>query len=151
MKSRTHLELSSWLGTLKHLLVLLLAVFVAVKIVPGVEAESWGDLLCACLVLAILNTFLKPLLFLISLPLIVLSLGLFFFVLNAALLSLTSWIVPGFQVSGFWPALGGALVITLVNLFFGIRSRVVVKNQSPRPSHPYLRRRPDDDDDVIDI
>ena len=91
-----------------------IAVFLAVAIVPGIEAETFGAGLAAVLVLTILNLLLRPILFVLTLPLILLSLGIFLVVLNALLLELTAYLVKGFTVSGFWPAVGGALVISLV-------------------------------------
>lgn len=90
------------------------AVFLAVTTVPGLEAESLSAGIAAVLVLTILNLILRPILFVLTLPLIVLSLGLFLVVLNALLLEFTAYLVKGFTVSGFWPAVGGALVISIV-------------------------------------
>lgn len=92
-----------------------IAVFLAVAIVPGIEADGLGAGLAAVLVLTLLNLFLRPLLFVLALPFIVLTLGLFLVVLNALLLELTAYLVKGFTVSGFWPAVGGALVISVVS------------------------------------
>ncbi|HMS85567.1 MAG TPA: phage holin family protein [Nitrospira sp.] len=91
-----------------------IAVFLAIAIVPGLEANSFGAGLAAVLVLTFLNLILRPILFLLTLPLIVFTLGLFLVVLNALLLELTAFFVKGFTVSGFWASVGGALVISLV-------------------------------------
>lgn len=91
-----------------------IAVFLAVATVPGIEADSLSSGIAAVLVLTILNLVLRPVLFVLTLPLIVFSLGLFLVVLNALLLELTAYLVKGFSVSGFWPAAGGALIISLV-------------------------------------
>jgi putative membrane protein len=91
-----------------------IAVFLAVATVPGIEADSVSSGIAAVLVLTILNLVLRPVLFILTLPLIVFSLGLFLVVLNALLLELTAYLVKGFSVSGFWPAAGGALIISLV-------------------------------------
>jgi putative membrane protein len=92
-----------------------IAVFLAVTIVPGIEVETLAAGVAAVLVLTILNLILRPILLVLALPLIVLSLGLFLVVLNALLLELTAYLVKGFTVSGFWPAVGGALVISIVS------------------------------------
>ncbi len=97
-----------------RLLITGVAVFLAVTIVPGIEANSFGAGLAAVLVLTFLNVLLRPILFMLTLPLIVLSLGLFLVVLNALLLELTAYLVKGFSVTGFWPAVGGAIIISLV-------------------------------------
>ncbi len=91
-----------------------IAVFLAIAIVPGLEANSFGAGMAAVLVLTFLNLILRPILFLLTLPLIVVTLGLFLVVLNALLLELTAFFVKGFTVSGFWASVGGALVISLV-------------------------------------
>ena len=91
-----------------------IAVFLAIAIVPGLEANSFGAGVAAVLVLTFLNLILRPILFLLTLPLIVFTLGLFLVVLNALLLELTAFFVKGFTVSGFWASVGGALIISLV-------------------------------------
>jgi putative membrane protein len=93
-----------------------LAVFLAVMIVPGLEVDSLYAGLAAVLVLTFLNLLVRPILFVLTLPLIVLSLGLFLIVVNALLLELTAYLVRGFSVTGFWPAVGGAVVISLVTM-----------------------------------
>ena len=90
------------------------AVFLAVMIVPGLDVDSLPAGLAAILVLTFLNVLVRPILFVLTLPLIVLSLGLFLIVVNALLLELTAYLVKGFSVTGFWPAVGGAVVISLV-------------------------------------
>ena len=89
----------------------------------------WGSVLAASLVLGILNTFVKPALRILAIPFIVLSLGFFLLVINALLLKLTALLVQGFHVYGFWPAVGGSLVISIVSMFLGYsgaRRHVVV-------------------------
>ncbi|MEY4704404.1 MAG: hypothetical protein RL042_600 [Nitrospirota bacterium] len=91
-----------------------IAVFLAVMTVPGLEVDSLPAGIAAILVLMFLNLLVRPILFVLTLPLIVLSLGLFLIVVNALLLELTAYLVKGFTVAGFWPAVGGAVVISLV-------------------------------------
>lgn len=98
-----------------RILITGIAVFLAVATVPGIEAESFSAGLAAVFVLTILNLLLRPILFVLTLPLILLSLGLFLVVLNALLLELTAYLVKGFTVAGFWPAVGGALIISIVS------------------------------------
>ena len=106
-------------GGLRHALIRILitgvSVFLAVATVPGLEADSLVSGIAAVLVLTFLNLILRPILFILTLPLIVFTLGLFLVVLNALLLELTAYLVKGFSVSGFWSAVGGALVISLVS------------------------------------
>jgi putative membrane protein len=104
-------------------IVLALAVWVAAAMVPGIHYDNWPSLLIAALVLSILNTFVKPALKILSLPFIFVTLGLFLLVINALVLMLTAWLVPGFYVSGFWSAAGGSLVISIVSFFLGSPDR----------------------------
>ena len=97
-----------------RVLITSIAVFLAVMIVPGLDVDSLPAGLAAILVLTFLNVLVRPILFVLTLPLIVLSLGLFLIVVNAFLLKLTAYLVNGFSVMGFWPAVGGAVVISLV-------------------------------------
>ena len=97
-----------------------IAVFLAVSVVPGLETETVGAGVAAVLVLTALNLLLRPILLVLTLPLIVLSLGLFLVVLNALLLELTAYLVKGFTVSGFWPAVGGALIISVVTSLLNV-------------------------------
>lgn len=91
------------------------AVFVATKIVPGIQCEPVGALLGASLLLGIINAFVRPLLLLLSLPFIIVTMGLFIFVVNALLLLLVSTLIPPFHVDGFWSAFFGAIIISLVS------------------------------------
>jgi putative membrane protein len=115
------------------------SVFLAVAIVPGIEAESLGAGLAAVLVLTVLNLLVRPVLFVLTLPLIVLSLGLFLVVLNALLLELTAYLVKGFTVAGFWPAVGGALVISLAGTVLNF---LLAERSQQAPLEPFERRPP---------
>ncbi|BFU95382.1 MAG: conserved membrane protein of unknown function [Nitrospira sp.] len=114
-----------------------IAVFLAVATVPGIEVRDLAAGIAAVLVLTILNLLIRPILLLLTLPLIVLSLGLFLVVVNALLLELTAYLVKGFTVSGFWSAVGGALVISIVtsilSLFTADSRRIEVRRSEPRP------------------
>jgi len=92
-----------------------IAVFVAEKLIPGISCDSTGALLGATLLLGIINAFVRPLLLLLSLPFIIVTMGLFIFVVNALLLLLVSTIIPSFHVDGFWSAFWGAIIISLVS------------------------------------
>ena len=97
-------------------LVLALALAVAVWLIPGLDYRDNMSLAWAALLLGLVNAFLRPILFWLTLPLTVLSLGFFLLVLNAAMLGLVGWLVPGFVVDGFGPAFFGAIVVGLVAL-----------------------------------
>ncbi len=98
-----------WLGTVVGLLL-------TVRIVPGIRAHTGGALLLAAVILLLANSFVRPLLLLLTLPLTVLTFGLFILVINALMLMLTAALVPGFEVRGFGSALLGAVVMGLLTL-----------------------------------
>jgi putative membrane protein len=90
-------------------------VWLAAEIVPGIEARSGGMIVLAALLLGVVNATLRPIAVVLSLPLTLLTLGLFLLVVNAAMLGLVAWLLPGFAVSGFWSALAGAVIVSLVS------------------------------------
>jgi putative membrane protein len=118
------------MGFLIRALVNAVAIWLATEIVPGIDARSTTAVVAAALVLGLVNAIVRPVLLVLTLPLTLVTLGLFLFVLNAFCLWLTSAIVPGFEVRGFWPAFGGALVVSaiswVVNGFISDRGRLVV-------------------------
>lgn len=102
-------------------LVNTIALLLAVRFVPGIiySGEWWGMLIVG-LLFGLVNTYLRPLVRFLTFPLLILSLGMFTFILNAMMLSFTSWVSVklglGFHVDGFWPAFWGALVISVASL-----------------------------------
>ena len=96
-------------------MVTTVAVFVAEKLIPGIDCGSLSALLGASLLLGIANAFVRPLLLLLSIPFIILTMGLFIFVVNALLLLFVSHLIPSFEVSGFWSAFFGAIIISMVS------------------------------------
>jgi putative membrane protein len=102
---------------LTYLLINAFAVFIAGYILPGVRVDSFLTALIVAVVLGVINTFFKPILLFLTLPITVITLGFFYFVLNAVIVSLTSYIVPGFHVANLWWALLFSLVISLVSWF----------------------------------
>lgn len=94
-----------------------LAVYVTARILPGVVLDGFGTALVVAVALGAANAVLRPLLLILTLPINVLTLGLFTFVIIGGMVQLVSWLVPGFQVFGFWRALAFALVLWLVNAF----------------------------------
>ncbi len=93
-----------------------LAVIFVSWIIPGITVENFLSAMLVCIVLALINTFIKPLLQFISFPINILTLGLFSFVINALLLMLAGAITPGFQVDGFLSALLGSIILSLFSL-----------------------------------
>ncbi len=92
-----------------------LAIIVAAWLVPGIQITSPLSALVAGVILGFVNAIVRPVLFFLTLPLTLLTLGLFIFVLNAICFGLTAWLVPGFSVDGFLPALLGALLVSVVS------------------------------------
>lgn len=105
------------------ILLTALAAFLAAKLTPGVNITSYWTAILLALVLGLLDVFVKPILEFISIPVTILTLGLFMLVINAVIILLASWIVSSFQVSGFWAALLYSIIFSVVswllNLIFG--------------------------------
>lgn len=105
-----------------HWLIAALAIGIASYIIPGASVTLAGALIAA-VVLGAFNFFLRPLLLVLTLPINVLTLGLFSFVINALLVMLVSALVPGFEVVGFWTALLFAFALSVVNWVFHLWNR----------------------------
>ena len=125
--------------------ILALGVILATKLIPGIEYRDGGTLVAVVLLLSFFNAILKPLLLLFTLPFIVLTLGLGVLVINALLFLFVGRLVDGFHVAGFWSAVGGALVVSITNLFV---SAFMKGSKKPGPPAEKPKRKPDD---VIDI
>ena len=100
------------------------ALLVVAYILHGITVASFGSALIAALVLGLLNTLVKPLLIVLTLPITIVTLGLFLLVLNALVFWFAGSILKGFQVEGFWRALIGAIVYSLVS---GLLSGLLMK------------------------
>lgn len=99
------------------ILVNTVAVLVTGYILPGIHLENFWTALAVAVVLGIINAILRPIIFILTLPINVLTLGLFSFVIMGGLVYLVSWIVPGFTVDNFWWAILFALIVSLINWF----------------------------------
>lgn len=106
------------LSLLLNWLVAALAVGITAYLLPGVHIEGFVAALITALVLAVVNAIVRPVLVLLTLPITLLTLGIFIFVINALLVLLTSLVVPGFDVDNFWWALLFSIVLGLVNAGF---------------------------------
>ena len=106
------------MNRLLNWLVFTLAIIITAYILPGVAVSGFFAALITALVLGFINTFVKPFLIILTLPINILSLGLFTLILNALLILLADAIVPGFAVVNFWWAILFGVVLWLVNLFF---------------------------------
>lgn len=104
-------------GILIRWLILTVAVMLAAYLMDGITVSSFGSALAAAAILGILNAFFRPILFVLTLPINILSLGLFTFIINAFLLMMVSGVISGFVVRGFWTAVFGSLLISLVSWF----------------------------------
>ncbi|WP_031530829.1 phage holin family protein [Dyadobacter crusticola] len=105
---------------LLRLVISTLAVLVGANLIPGVLVESFTTAVIVAIVLGILNTFLRPILQILALPITILTLGLFYFVVNVFIIYLASVLVDGFVVSGFISALFFGLVVSLVSSILGM-------------------------------
>lgn len=94
-----------------------LALFVVVTVVPGFHYRNWVTLVIAAAVLGLLNAIVKPILFVLTLPVTIVTLGLFLIVLNAIMLELTAFFVRGFDITGFFWAIVGAVVLSVISFF----------------------------------
>jgi putative membrane protein len=102
-------------GFIVRVLVNAATIALAAALVPGIQLEGATPALLAGLVLGLVNALVRPVLLVLTLPLTLVTLGLFLLVLNGICLSLTAWLVPGFDIAGFLPAMLGALVISVVS------------------------------------
>lgn len=102
------------------------ALFFVMKLIPGIQIDRFQHLLLATLVIGLLNVFLKPIIVLLTLPVTVLTLGLFTLVINGVIFYLAAHLVPGFHVAGFGSAFVAAFLFSLfsfvLNMLFGTKS-----------------------------
>lgn len=103
---------------LSQLVVSALAFVVASFLFKGVHVDSVFTAIAVAAVLAVLTALVKPILFILTIPITIVTLGLFLLVINAAMIMLASEIVPGFHVSGFWTAFFFSIILTLINSVF---------------------------------
>jgi putative membrane protein len=107
------------MGFLVHLAISwavnIAALFAADALFSDVTRDDWQGLVIAGLVFGLVNTFVKPVVKLLSIPFIILTLGVLLFFINMAMLGLTDWIVDGFDIEGFWTYVGATIVVWLVN------------------------------------
>ncbi len=92
-----------------------LALLILPYIIPSIQIRGFGTALAAAVVLGLINALIRPLLVLLTLPVTVLTLGLFIFVINALLFQFAAWILKGFEVADFWSALFGSILYSLIS------------------------------------
>lgn len=121
-------------------LILTAAIMFASYLIEGIKVDGFSSALLAAAILGMLNAIFRPILIILTLPINIMSLGLFTFVINALLLMMASGVISGFVVEGFWSAIFGSLIISVVN---GILGSWISKPEGGRP----VRR----DDRIIDL
>lgn len=102
-------------GIFLRTLIYMLGLFLASRLIPGVAIDGLGSFILAALLLGLVNAFIRPLMFVFTLPLTIVTLGLFIFVVNAAMFGLVAAMLDNFQVSGFWSAVFGAVIVSITS------------------------------------
>ncbi|HLZ46429.1 MAG TPA: phage holin family protein [Gemmatimonadales bacterium] len=102
-------------GFLIRLVITALGLWVADQLLPGIAFASTGALIVSALVLGIVNAFIRPIIFFLTLPLTILTLGFFILIVNGISLALVAWLVPGFHIAGLWSATWGAIIVSLTS------------------------------------
>jgi putative membrane protein len=102
-------------GFLLRAAITALGLWVASELLSGLTFDSTAKLVLAAIVLGIVNALVRPIAFILTLPITVVTLGLFLLVLNAGMVALVAWMVPGMKVAGFWTAVGAALIVSAVS------------------------------------
>lgn len=116
------------LGFIVQAVVTAIGLWASAKLVPGVEFTSTGSLIAAAVILGVVNAFVRPLMVILTLPLTIVTFGLFLLVVNAAMIGLTAMFLGGFVVDGLWAGIGAAIVTGVVSwiagpLFGGVDER----------------------------
>ncbi|GGZ31931.1 hypothetical protein GCM10007049_26630 [Echinicola pacifica] len=111
---------NSWGSILIQLIIAGLAVIITGYLLPGVHVEDFWVAVIIAAVLSLLNFTVKPILIFLTIPITVVTLGLFLLVINALIIMLAAAIIPGFVVDGFWWALLFSLILSIINALFGV-------------------------------
>lgn len=104
-------------GFFFRLIITALGLWAAEAIIPGIEIDGVGNLIVAALLLGLVNAVIRPIILILTLPLTVLTLGLFILVVNGISFALVAWLMPGFTVGGLGPAILGSIVVGLTSWF----------------------------------
>ena len=126
------------MGLLIRWLILTAAIMVASYLIQGIEVKGFFSAFFAAAILGVLNVFFRPILLILTLPINILTLGFFTFIINAVLLKMASGVISGFVVHGFWSAVFGGLIISVVSWL--LNSFI---NDQGRVGYTDLRRRDD--------
>jgi len=119
---------------------LTVSIIVTSYLIDGISVDGISSALLAAAVLGILNVFLRPIALILTLPVNILSLGFFTFVINAFMLIITSRLIPGFNVNGFWAAITGSLLISIVGWIINILAaeKISLKNMKSNINPEYI-------------
>jgi len=117
---------------LLHILISILSLTLADYFFEGVDFENYLVVVITALILSLLNTFIKPILLFFTIPVTIMTLGLFLLIINGFILMLADELVEGFKLSSFWSAIGLSIWMGLMNMLIGGRAKVVVS----KDSHP---------------
>ncbi|MBF2062827.1 MAG: phage holin family protein [Calothrix sp. C42_A2020_038] len=104
-------------------LIAAISLLITAYIVPGFQFDSFGTAAVAALILGLVNAFVRPVIFIFTLPLTIVTLGLFLFVINAFMLWFVGILTPGFIITGFIPALLASIILTIVSTILGLLVR----------------------------
>ncbi len=104
------------MNTLLRWLAYALAIILISYIIPGIEVSGFGSALIAIIIIGLVNAFIRPIVDFITLPINILTLGLFSLIINALLLMLAGYLSPGFEVEGFWSAFFGAILLAILSV-----------------------------------
>ncbi|MBT3259604.1 MAG: phage holin family protein [Deltaproteobacteria bacterium] len=126
------------MGLLVRWLILTVAIMVASYLIQGIEVNGFSSAFFAAAILGVLNVFFRPILLILTLPINILTLGFFTFIINAVLLKMASGVISGFVVHGFWSAVFGGLIISVVSWL--LNSFI---NDQGKVGYTDLRRRDD--------
>jgi putative membrane protein len=133
------------IGIVIRWLILTVAIILASYLIDGIRVSGFFSALFTALILGILNAFFRPIVLILTLPVNIMTLGLFTFVINAFMLKMASGVITGFEVYGFWPAVFGSLIISIVN--WVLSSFIHEKGRADgaeRPDYIDLEKRDDD-------
>jgi len=140
------------MGIFIRWLILTAAIMAASYLIDGIRVSGFFSAFCAAAVLGILNSLFRPILFILTLPINIMTLGLFTFVINALLLKMASGVIPGFDVHGFWSAVFAALIISGVNWilssFINEQGRIARVEKGEMEEEDYIDLEKHDDDDT---
>ncbi len=138
------------MGIFIRWLILTAAIMAASYLIDGIRVSGFFSAFCAAAVLGILNALFRPILFILTLPINIMTFGLFTFVINALLLKMASGVIPGFDVHGFWSAVFAALIISGVNWvlssFINEQGRIARVETGEMEEEDYIDLEKHDDD-----